>query len=979
MIKIIEYLNRTERNELQINNIEALKVTEHENTEFDTAEIVYKSIDRTPLKILSRVNIDDEGYNWYITSRSVKLIDKQNSIYEHTIILTELKYLLTTKMCSNLSFNNFLSPIKKYPTLKSVVKRLNLTVPFETVDNLIDTRLITSKFEDGGTSTDILPLMTDQLDELLTNYTDVPEFAFEGRNFLEALTEVFSLIGGTPKIINTESDNKVLDIQFFDNPNKIEVDMSNYMEYEDLKNNQNYSTNAEITTNNIVDNNSLYVAGIDFYKHIGSEDKVLDEAQASFKTNLPIYRLISANVRYKPTNQVIDATEYIKSTDEWNILPVNTTGTSPSTMNTLKYQINAENIIGFSQKIRKYNAFSASLVWVEFIKDIGFTTPTTNLFDYVMEVSFIPLQKGNRFNVKPLSFIENNIDATIQINIANRINESSKVIKNAQNKISQANTRQIIKKFRHLTKDQLFPMGARDIDTGFKIVTREYNQTFDNIFATYVLVRDTNVISDIVGVNSINRPTDVEIGNSLNRNEIYEDYCIFTPYNPEINVEDTSSVKSEFGKKKFINLFTSNHDVNSERSQQFLLNSNDIVEQPLVTPSIVTGLRTLNFDLNFLNQAYVENKIVEDAVGFFESKDVEQGVRYTLGNATLESLNLIYGLKRKKDANTITASEIKLLPEEQGLLYTDDTDPLYEEPIIEIGTNINATDIYSDNLGDLSGSYSKWLYFNSTSTEISQTYTIDTAKQRARTVNLNMYVEKIYNKAELILNYTDIYGVERQAALKTYLRDGTNDLNQSETIIIGDNIQSFTLILKVYFKGILGIVNCNFSLTNIIYNYIDLTASTGYGLYVEKNPNEVLGINYQMHYISQYATDLNGKKYERIILGSALTRNSPLILNNNNNYTSFKVYGSTEYYGLYEDRIKGQEYIGTTFSCNKIYSNLYRASISQSSSIYKSIAIAGVRADNSEDFMFAVNMEGASTLLAYIYFSHTNPMLITNN
>jgi len=1000
LIQVIEYIDVNRRNEFNILNAEHIKISENENIEMDIAEFVFKSENREPIRAWSRVALNGK-LNWYVAQTNVILFDKENGIYLHTVHLVELVHKLSTVMCSNLSFNNFLIGAKQYANLLDVVKRLNLLTPFETVDRLLDTRIITSEFEAGGGNVDILPLMTDTLKEKLTDYTDVPEFVFEGRTYFEALSEIFSLIGGSPKLINTQGDNKVLDITFFDKANVISVDMSNYDEYECNKDIRNYSANAQVTTNNIVDNQSYYVAGVDWFKHIESLDKVLDEAQATFKTDLPIYKLLKATVKYKPTNEEKDATEYIISSQEWNILPVNTPiDGSPSTMNTLKYTIGAEDVTNFAQKIQKQDSIFNSLVWQEFIKDIGFTTPITDLFDYVMQIEFIPLQKGNRFNVKPISFIENNVDSTININVANRINESSKVIKNAINKATQANSMQIIKRFRHNSIDDAFDLGVIDADTKFKIVKRDIEENNGVVIAEYTLTRDKNIISDIVGVNTINRPTDVEVGKGLVRNEIYEDYCIFSPYKPSVrgyNETNDTSVKGDFAEKKFLNLFLNNHD-GFNRAQGFLINSTDILNPPIVNSSVITGLRTLNFDLNFLNQAYVGNKIVPDTTGFFESKDVEQGVRYTLGNSTVRDMSLRYGLRQKKDKDTITFDEIKLLPEAQDLVYDDDTDLDYLQPLIEVGTSIE-TQTELNEVVDTTGfsrSYDVIKWFTGSTAEISKTYTItDSLKERMRQLNFDVLVDidrlnQYSNKTELTVIYVDTNGYERQAILKTYFAEnqsftGTNYIypqfengSVTESVDINDNVQSLEIKLKVYF--VIGIVlrhKADFLINNVNYDYIKFTSDVGNGLYLDKNQNEILGLNYQMHYTTLPQYDINDFAKESIIVGSAVTRNSPMLINNARNYTSFKIYASNQKYGLYDDFVRGAE-TTATFTATKT-GDVYEILATGLPIGSDSWAIVGVRADATEDFLIGVNRGSGAFNKFYAYFRHNHPLLIKNN
>lgn len=994
-IKIIEYIGINETRANAITNFENVKITQHKNLEMDTCEIVFNSLDKTPVRLWSRVAVGSGNYDWYVYSSRVNLVDKKNKIYTHIIILIELSHKFKSYKMSNLSFNNFLTE-KKYNNLYDIVTRVNLLAPFEVSGNILETRIISSEYEGGV----IVPKMTERLETLLKSYKDVPEFQFVGNNLFEVYNSIFSLIGGTVNVICTEGTNKVLDIQLFSDRTIADVNINDYYYYEDFSDSNNYATRAEIGTNNIVDNQSLYIVGADFFRHIGSEDKVLEESQAKLYTDLNVYKLLKATVKYKPSNTAdanynteADCTDYIKSIEEWNILDVTSSTVEPSSENTLTYTLGAKDIKGFAQTIKSASGLTNSLVWQNFISDLGLPV-SSSLFDYVFQIEFIPLQKDNRFNVCRKSFIEKNVDTTIDINASDRINEISKVVKNAQNKITQANVRQIIKKCRLANENSAYELGARDVDTGYSIVSREFEITRNSVNITYILVNDTNIISDVIGINSINRFTDVEVGGGLVRNEIYEDYCIFTEINPT-GIEDSSSVKTEDGKKKFINLFVDNHDV-SDRCQQFVLTSSDFTNAPIVTPSVMTANRVINFDINLLNQTFVGNKIVQGSE-FYLSKLIERGVRYTQNDATLENLSLSYGYAKAYDKNTITQSQLRTLPELQDLLIVDNSDTNYLQPLIEIGTTIIDVEKLQAVLyfGPITNSYSL-LTFVDVTQKVSRSFDISEEYSRAKSLNTEIRVQSLNaRKVEVEIVYTTIYNVELTSSYSinavsfsdvvgnTYWRfnEFSDDNYYNIEIPIDADIKNVVVNYIVYYrppKITSPFVSGTLYYKNIILNYLEITQTAGDGLYIDKNQNEILGLNYQMHY-----TTWTNESRENIIIGSGITRNSPYIINNNKKYVKFNVYITDSEYNIYSDSILGVKNIDAIFTVTKTSDNIYSAEISGITLLEnQSYGITGEREDGTEDFMYAVNPKNVGEVAnnkIYIFFAHKHPMIIYNN
>ena len=1010
-IRVFEELNRLESNEYTISNVEYSKINTYANETKDTMSLVYKSIDRTPIRLWSRIAIDDGQFNWEVIQTQPILIDKENGIYEHRIIIGELTHYLTKIFAPNLFFNQFLGGdgIDQFANLYEVLARVNRLVPFETVDRLQETRLITSFYDGDTIAENLMPMMTDRLEALLKEHKDVPEFQFENETVFDIFNKIIGMTGGVLKVICTDGLNKVLDVIMLDDTTGEEVDIKDYDAFSSIKSIENYATAGEITTNNIVDNKSLYVAGADYFKHIQAEDKVIDESDAIINSEFNIYKLKRVSVKYKNVghpqhNKTEDITEHVVNNDQWNILPIVPTTNEPATSNTLKYQIDSNKITNFGQNIRNAGVFQTStLVWENLVEKFGYTD-TSDLRNYLFQVEFIPFQKGNRMHINQLSFIENNKEAYLPVNIGGRINEANRVIKTAQNKVSRAGAREIQKRCYHARLEDTYPLNAKDLDTQMSIIGKEVNQLKNAVEATYYLTRDINKISEYVGVNTEKWWTDVEIGKSTVRNEIYKDHIIFAT-DIKFYAPNDTALNGIDAENYALNLFENNHIINNERSQAFLISSQDIIPalRPIKTPIFMTGNRHLSMYLDFLNQTFVDNKIVNGG-STFSQKDVERGVRYTLADGRLSTLNLAYGYRKIKDEDIITANETRNLPEAQELINIDEDDVNYFDPLIKIGDTVTSStqgnQVIDQEGESKSFSVKRWFY---TEQSIStQTYSIPTPQQRLRRIRLTALMNEAnintacaeYNISVRAFNVfgVEVLNVTRRLSGFLGLITLRNKGEQVFSFAINADISSIDVNISARFNNNLPIPirttlagSLGFKELNV--DYLDLTTVEQDGLYVDKNQNETLGINYQLNYITA-PEDYGTYKRERIVLGDAITTNNPFLLNNNKSYTSFKVYKSSERYGIYESEKKGELVPDAVFGVPTEVVQVsgfttFEAKTPKVSNISlnknESYAIIGIRNDGKEDFMYAVNPRDDQEEIRtedkiYVFFRHKNPL-----
>ena len=1008
-IRVFEEINSIDTRELSFDNVEFSKSNLYANETKNTMELTYKSKDREPVALWSRVAIEDGEFEWEVIQTQPILIDKENEIYEHTIIIGELTHYLTKIFAPNLVFNQFLGGdgIDQFENLYEVLARVNRLVPFETVDRLQETRLITSFYDGDRVAENLMPMMTDKLETLLKEHKDVPEFQFDGDSLYDIFNKIIGMTGGVLKVTCTDGLNKVLDVQMLDETVSETVDIKDYDGYSGIKSIENYSTAGEITTNNIVDNKALYIAGADYFKHIQAEDKVIDESDAIINSEFNIYKLKTVKIKYKNDghpqhNKTEDITEHVVNDDQWNILPIVPLESEPATSNTLKYEIDSNKIGNFGQSIRESGIFQTStMVWKELVEKFGFTE-TDDLRDYVFQVEFIPFQKGNRMHINQISYVENTKESYMPVNIGGRINESNRVIRTAQNKVSRAGVMEINKRCYHKSLDDIYPLKSRDLDTNMKIIGIEVEQLKNAVVANYYLTRDMNKISDYVGVNTEKWWTDVEIGKSTVRNEIYKDHIIFAPDTKFYGENDTAlnTIESE---NYALNLFTNNHNISNERAQSFLISSQDInpALRPIKSPIFMTGNRHLSMYLDFLNQTFVDNKIVNGGATF-NDKDVERGVRYTLADGRLSTLNLAYGYRKNKDEDTITVNETRNLPEAQELINIDEEDENYFDPLIKIGDTVTSStqenQVIDQEGESKSFSVRRWSY---TKQSIgTQTYSIQASQQRVRTIRLTGLMDEAnintscteYNVAVRAFNPfgVEVLNVTRRLSGFVGLRTLRNHGEQLFSFRVNADIARIDVNISARFDVNLAIYptlagSLGFKELNV--DYLDLTTVEQDGLYVDKNQNETLGINYQLNYVTA-PQDYGTYKRDRIILGDALTNNNPFLPNNNKSYTSFKVYKSSERYGIYESEKKGELVPDAVFGVPTEVVQIsgfttFEAKTPKVSNISlnptDSYAIIGVRSDGTEDFMYAVNPRDDQEEIRtedkiYVFFRHKNPL-----
>lgn len=984
--------------------VEVLKETEYNNIQMNMGELAFNLRRREIFKMWSRIEItrDDDsiGY-YYVTSATSTLFDKlskeKTPYYEHNIIFTEITEKLKLQLVSNLSFNDIVGSTEpSYANLFEVIQRINLVSPLEIVGNVLETRVTTS--EHSGSSSDasnIVPKMSNALKNALENFTDVPEFTFTGNNMFEAYNTVLNLVGGAVEVKYNADGTTFLDIRLYDVgfQDKDVIDIKDFFDYNEIKDTTNYATHAEVRTDNIIDKKSIFIAGERFFKWIGSTTNVIDEGTAILESEKPLYRLIRVRaLEYKKTlPSAKTVTAHVVEKSVYDLLPV--AGSGATTQDTLIYNLNSENLKNFNLQVTTgETGLFTKAVWQNMFDKVGLTT--NELENVVWELEFIPLFKTNRFAVTSKSFIENNIESYLNININDRINESNRVIINAKNKASQANAKRITKRVKHKSYADVFNLGAYDKDTTFKIAIREFDYKLNVIYATYILVNELNYISDFVGVNSINRFTDIDIAGGLERREFYQDYVIFTE-DSNLVVEDTAAL-SRKGKEMASNLFDTTP--NALAVAQFITASAELPSNPLslVNAGIITGNSTLVFNCDFLNQTFTGKKVVEGDESFYDNRNINRGVSYTDSVGIVKAVSLNYGYFARKNFTNLTDDERKNLPEVSKEIINID-DPL-NIPLINFGSLATENTSKTETLGNNDSEFKQSFGLGNATKTDTHVYTINSSMKHTTGYSLDIYVQEVKSETIAVaalrsvtvevkliatngVTFTESNFIPGTQSQEFFLYQNPITLSKSYNGIDVDKIEvKFTIVQQ---RSLIPIFTNFAFLRNFQYNYVEKKPLITDGLLVDKNQNETLSVAYQVNYTTMpRKIPFSDQEEEYIVLGDALTQNNALKIHGFNRYSKLEFYESSNArYSKYATSAIGPLNPDATFEAvwEGDFEKIRFKVTKPFTFSLRSYGIVGVDSKDKRYFLFGVNKPERGgdflSLTTYIHFSHNHPKI----
>jgi hypothetical protein len=872
-IRVKHYQNAFRNDEYEINSISELKIVEHKHEEFDNIEVSFRCRGLPPIFKYDTVSIFTDYFEWYVADINYKTVDRINNINQMQLILIEKKARLSLQPVSNISFNNFLTS-RIYNNLFDVVARLHRIAPFEGIDYQPRTRILSTKTnETTGLEEPIITNTEEtQLLDKLTNYTDVPEFNFESRNLLECLEQIFSLLGGSVRVVANELGDKVLDINLFEKSGN-EITIDNYVDVEGQDNNNNYSPQAELKINNVVDHKSTTVKGVETYAHFDSEDLTLQNSLAAIKTSSGIYDNKVTLLAQNSNGNKANITDNIVTKDERQILPLNTGPSDPiSVKNSVQYDIAGHEITGWGDQNKK------GLFGLEEAPLIRIVNSTGNLsgneiHEFSNQTFYTPIFEEIRFNLQSQDLSRDNKNAFLNINNADRINDIEKLTADTQNKINRLGVEQIFVKVIHEKLEDRYQLG--DTVTNFKnyeIATRETTILKNKIECVYVLVPFLGILNSLVSVDSEQRTFDVN--KTLDRYEIINDYMLVTT-NPS-RIENTSYMTNR-GKRKATNLFKFNQIVDGEdvgrlEYGNFNIKSLEFPEESFKEANVFAGSNSVNIALLLDSNTFTGNVIIDQTETVNKGRYIERGVRYTNSTGQVGGLNITYGeefIENFSQINNYPVSSFFKTNNKPPLIslgdlqkQLDPVDEQLERKLVAIGrlssTPLPVVGTVDYNLPEL-----RFV--------VSCSVLLDTSSD-----------PNASGSATLELLVLDEFNNETSVGFQSISGLGEFNLNYAV------NNRAKQLIFK--FNG--SYKTSNVSTVNFYvtpnYAYIPSETNITDGLVVEKNPNEIFKLVYSIHY--QALPDINGNK--NVILSDKFSINSRFINEPNNAkaYANFEIY-----------------------------------------------------------------------------------------
>ena len=276
-------------------NVEiGFSIVEKLNEELDIGSMTIMFNERSePYNMLDTIRILVDSvliYSMRIGGDTVSLESKNPLLYSHTLSLVEHTKVLERVIISGKTFTQPTDISETQLTLWDLIETLRLVYPFETNDNILDTR----KFEIDATQVTYLKSII------------APEFTFKDVTLREALNQVASYVDGVVRL----DESNTLSIEFYNETlDLIEEETGNYNKSrtQDI---EFYATDMTVDALNMVNDNSESSA-IEAYPSENefitarSDDYIFDFTKSYIPTQKPIYSINKVVARVDLTLNVI--------------------------------------------------------------------------------------------------------------------------------------------------------------------------------------------------------------------------------------------------------------------------------------------------------------------------------------------------------------------------------------------------------------------------------------------------------------------------------------------------------------------------------------------------------------------------------------------------------------------------------------------------------------------------------------------------
>lgn len=863
-MQIKKFISRNETDIINISNILSIKYSSKNNEEMALGEVTFLSEQRDSFKMFDAVAINNINFDWYIISSDVKLKSKASNIYIHTLILSELTIKLKNYAVSNLSFKERLPTFqKKYNNMLDVFLRVIKLTPFlKELDK--ENRPILA-----GTS---------RLNRLLES-TKAKEFKFVNRNLYEVMKEIFIELNGVPVLL----ENGILDIRLFNDSEYETVTIDNYYDYNEIKTANLYGNTAEITTNNLIDTTSTIKED---YKIVFNEDGVFDENDCILETEYDIYKLLKVEVAQINAQTYYDISTHVLEKDQYDILTGTTGGivgdrNNPGLDNSLFYTQFDNKISNFGQTQKSSGIIKFdTIVWKRLFSDFGVpTTENSKLTDYKFRLEYEATKTADKFFVKTLAPDEDNKFSCIRINLGDRVNDFDKVTKLAQNKISRFGAKIIKKAVRVNTLDEIYELGTFDLDTQKFISEIDVEIINNSIKVTYTLVADLNILPENVGLNTVNRFTDVDLGSTLQRTENYTDNIVFSVKQP-LNRNTTLLTDRAILRLSYI-LRNIGFTDGIRNKYAYIKSVEETELGSALKCNVSSSPQMTKINIPISSSIFTGNRIQS-----FGDRQLYRGVKYTDDVGEIDKLLLGFDYSVNSNPSEQIIRNLPLASE--GNFLNLESEPLFELSDIEFDVSVEnklLTNFFvSGGISNANGSVS------STETEV------------FTTPQLLDNLKVTYNNAlSIISGSPDNFTFTRfniTVKGKTELDNEITLLNTFSNQRNGEIIITFDVIelkeITVIFSTTYNVVGLSSSATATVTGSLTTDEKTivasGDGLRIDKNADEILDFNYT----------LNNHSDSNIIIGSGFYNNSPFIKSSFSKFERIEIRWNTRIYNVYD-------------------------------------------------------------------------------
>jgi hypothetical protein len=625
--------------------------------------------------------------------------------YVHSIDIIELTKILEWQTESVRTFTQPTDPSLDRLSLLYVVGVLQLTLPIEKTNNLLNTRVFSI---DSAISTKLASI-------------EAPEFVFNNKNLKEILMEVFDYITAIPRLIKVGS-NIVLTADFYnERGNLVPEDEFSRMERFNI---DGFSTALDVDIKNLYDRFATVVEpSPNSYKKLSSDAGDLTTDNAVIKTEYPIVEIESVKVKANivPTGQVIynnpnvtilqnvviDITSQVIEKEEWDDLVnkgiTNDYSDGDFRDNTLFFDRFKNNISGFYEEVGTLSGASV-IPGIDKILAVVQRAAVKNNLTYNVSGTPTPLRvliiDSDFYEIEVQITYKAQFDSRTEVKRydTDRIKFKSSAYTGQSDNVVRADRaldrlvklQQLLGNAEIMTAERLTDITdlreLSDFTAEDNILTTiELQCEKEYIIAKYLWAKNYQKVSDFIGLDSGIRSSLFAIPNDTYRRNVYiEDFI-------EVDTESTSGTSNlqQGAIDTFLNTFsnspsgTANKPINLMAFDNESIPNVDFATFTIIKPvAKYGGGNSLNFHADFQSPSIAGTRVNKERDEIEinapdETGDPETGSSLTWYQTAWEVIKMGFFVGQKGISTTPTrVSQTSLFgsfgkPISKGVLYTD--------------------------------------------------------------------------------------------------------------------------------------------------------------------------------------------------------------------------------------------------------------------------------------------------------------------